>query len=182
MLQNKPLAVTTSTLVDTGATATTGNLTSISIYDSLGQLRQTQTAAEGGVTTVSSTSYDSQGWTAENDSNYAVTGSPSVGLVSAATGGINARTLFSYDGDGRVTDAQDYTGTTLTDSAQTVQGGDQVTSIEHDASGNVIGTPSATVTNVLGEQTQAIQYRFAPAVSTAGVVSGGKPQATTSDL
>jgi hypothetical protein len=40
----------------------TDYVTSTQIYDSLGQARQTQTAAEGWNTTVSMTSYDSHGW------------------------------------------------------------------------------------------------------------------------
>jgi RHS repeat-associated protein len=178
-LQSKPLAVTMNTLVDTGVAATTGYLTSISIYDSLGQLRQTQTAAEGGVTAVSSTVYDSHGWTVESDNKYTITGSPSTSLVSAAAGAINDRTLYAYDGAGRATSDQDYNGTTLTDSVQTVQGGDQVTTIKRDENGNIVGTPAATVTNALGQQTQTIQYRSSPTISAANVVSGGNPQATT---
>jgi hypothetical protein len=41
---------------------TTDYVTSTQIYDSLGQARQSQTAAEGWNTTVSMTSYDSHGW------------------------------------------------------------------------------------------------------------------------
>src|SRR6185437_9742264 len=58
--QTAPLAVTTNTLVDYGTAA--NYVPPVSIYDSLGQLRQTQTAAEGGDTIVSDSFYDSHGW------------------------------------------------------------------------------------------------------------------------
>jgi RHS repeat-associated protein len=176
-LQSKPLAVTTNTLVDTGNG--TDYVTAVTIYDSLGQNLQTQTAAEGGVTTVTSTAYDSHGWVAETDNKYTTTGSPSATLVSEPAGAINDRTLDTYDGDGRMVNQRDYNGTTLTGTVQTVQGGDQVTTIKHDPSGTVIGTPSGKQTNVLGQTTATIQYGGAPTVSPAGVVSGGSPQATS---
>ncbi|HET9898142.1 MAG TPA: RHS repeat-associated core domain-containing protein [Streptosporangiaceae bacterium] len=174
--QSAPLAVTTNTLVDYGTG--TNYLTSISIYDSLGQPRQTQAAAEGGNTVVTDTFYDSHGWVAETDNKFVVTGSPSTKLVSVAPAAVNDRTVSAYDGDGRLISEQHYNGTTLTDSTQTVYSGNQVTTIPRNASGNVMGTPSATVSNVLGQQTSQIQYAGAPTV-TGSVVTGGGPQATT---
>jgi RHS repeat-associated protein len=175
--QTKPLAVTTNTLVDYGTG--TDYQTSISIYDSLGQLRETQTAAEGGDTVVSDNFYDSHGWLSQTYSKYVVTGNPSSTLVSEAASAVNDRTVTTYNGAGQVIDQQDYNGDTLTDYTQTVQGADQVTTIDRDPSGDVIGTPSATVTNVLGEQTETIQYAGAPTVSSSSVVGGGEPQITT---
>jgi RHS repeat-associated protein len=174
--QTAPLAVTTNTLVDYGTG--TNYLTSISIYDSLGQLRQTQTAAEGGDTVVTDTFYDSHGWAAGSDNKYVVTGNPSTTLVTVAPSAVNDRTVSTYDGIGRVLNQQDYNGTTLTDSTQTVYSGNQVTTIDRDASGNVMGTPTATVTNVLGKQTGQVQYAGAPTV-TGSVITGGSPQVTT---
>jgi RHS repeat-associated protein len=174
--QTAPLAVTTNTLVDYGTG--TNYVTSVSIYDSLGQLRQTQTAAEGGDTVVTDKFYDSHGWVWQTNDKYVVSGSPSTTLVSVAESAVNDRTITTYNGAGQVIDQQDYNGDTLTDSTQTVQGGDQVTSIEYEPNGNVMGTPSATVTNVLGQTTQTIQYAADPTVSASGVVSGGSPQVT----
>jgi RHS repeat-associated protein len=175
--QTAPLAVTTNTLIDYGSG--TSYVTSISIYDSLGQLRQTQTAAEGGNTAVSDTFYDSHGWVWETNNKYVVAGSPSASVVDVAESAVNDRSINTYNGAGQVTDQQDYNGNTLTDSTQTVQGGAQVTTIGYSAAGSQIGTPSATVTNVLGQTTQTIQYAGTPTVSSAGVVSGGSPQVTT---
>ena len=175
--QTAPLAVTTNTLVDYGTG--TNYVTSVSIYDSMGQLRQTQTAAEGGDTVVTDSFYDSHGWVAARPTTS--TSSPAIRpprWSTVAPSAVNDRTISTYDGAGRVINEQDYNGTTLTDSVQTVYGGNQVTTIDHDASGAVMGTPSATVTNVLGQQTEQIQYASAPTV-TGSVITGGSPQVTT---
>ncbi len=174
--QTVPLAVTTNTLVDYGAG--TNYTTSVSIFDSMGQPRQTQTATEGGDMVVTDTFYDSHGWAAGTDNKYVVIGNPSATLVTVAPSAVNDRTISTYDGAGRVVDLQDYNGTTLTDSTQTVYSGNQVTTIDRNPAGAVMGTPSATVTNVLGQQTEQIQYASAPAV-TGSVVTGGSPQVTT---
>jgi RHS repeat-associated protein len=178
--QTHPLAVTTNTLVDYGTG--TNYLTSISIYDSLGQRRQTQTAADTQDTTkpetvVTDQFRDSHGWVWESNSKYVVQGSPSATLVPIANSAVNDRTVSTFDGSGRVINEQDYNGLTLTKSVQTVYGGSQVTTITRDPLGNVIGTPSAAVTNVLGQQTEQIQYAGTPTVS-GSVVSGGSPQVT----
>ncbi len=179
--QSAPLAVTTNTLVDTGAG--TSYLPSVTIYDSLGQLRQTQTLAEGSTPSapesiVTDQIRDSHGWLVQANNKYVVSGSPSGQLLTAANSAINDRTLDTYDGAGRVIDQQDYNGLRLTDSFQTVYGGNQVTNIGFDPSGNLMGTPSGTLTNTLGQQTEQIQYTVAPTVS-GSVVTGGGPQITT---
>jgi RHS repeat-associated protein len=174
--QSKPLAVTTNTLVDYGTA--TNYVTSISIYDALGQLRQTQAQAEGGNTVVTDALRDSHGWVVQSNSKYVVSGSPSTTLVTQPNSAINDRSVTSYDGSGRPIGQQDYNGNTVTDAVQTVYGGNQVTTISKDATGNVIGTPTATVTNALGQQTKQIQYTSPPTVN-GSVVTGGGPQATT---
>jgi RHS repeat-associated protein len=173
--QTQPLAITTSTLVDYGTG--TNRVTSISIFDSLGQLRQTQAAAEGGNNIVTDQFRDSHGWVWQSNNKYVVSGSPSTSLLSVAESAVNDRTVSAFDGSGRVINAQTYNGTTLTQSVQTVYGGNQVTTITRDPLGNVVGTPSAGITNVLGQQTQEIQYAGTPTVS-GSVVSGGSPQVT----
>jgi RHS repeat-associated protein len=178
--QSEPLAVTTNTLVDTGTG--TDYVPSVTIYDSLGQPRQTQTLAEGSTpsapeSVVTDQLRDSHGWVVQAN-KYVVSGSPSGQLVTAANSAINDRTLDTYDGADRVINQQDYNGLTLTDSFQTVYGGNQVTTIGFDPSGNPMGTPSGTLTNVLGQQTEQIQYTSAPTV-TGSVVTGGGPRITT---
>ena len=178
--QTQPLAVTTNTLVDTGTS--TDYVTSINIYDSLGQLRQTQTAADTQNTTkpetvVTDQFRDSHGWVWQSNNKYVVQGSPSATVVTIANSAVNDRTVSTFDGSGRVINEQDYNGLTLTKSVQTVYSGSQRTTITRDPLGNVIGTPSAAATNVLGQQTEQIQYTGTPTVS-GSVVSGGSPQVT----
>ena len=173
----KPLAVTANTLVDQGIG---GNyVTSISIYDAFGSLRQTQTAAEGGNTVVTDNFYDTHGWVWDANNKYLIGGAPSTTLKSAADSAVNDRTVSSFDGTGRTVKQRNYNGIAQTDFTQIVYSGNQVTTIRHNAAGTDIGTPSATVTNALGQAVQAIQYAGHPAVSAAGVVTGGTPQATT---
>ncbi|HVB43338.1 MAG TPA: hypothetical protein VNF47_11625 [Streptosporangiaceae bacterium] len=110
--QVHPLAVSTNTLVDYGAG--TSYLTSISIYDSLGLLRQTQAQAEGGNTVVTDQLRDSHGWVAGSNNKYVVSGNPSATLVTQPDSAVNDRTVTTFDGAGRPIDQQDYNGNTLT--------------------------------------------------------------------
>jgi RHS repeat-associated protein len=144
----------------------------------LGQLRQTQTAAEGGNTAVTDQFRDSHGWVWQSNNKYVVSGSPTASLASVAETAVNDRTVSAFDGTGRVITAQADNGTTLTKTLQTVYGGNQVTTMTLDPAGNVVGTPTAAVTNVLGQQTQQIQYAGTPTV-TGSVVSGGSPPVTS---
>ena len=79
---------------------TTDYVTSTQIYDSLGQARQTQTAAEGWNTTVSMTSYDSHGLDGESDDMSVAAGSPSTTPADVAASAFNDRAEYFYEGDG----------------------------------------------------------------------------------
>ena len=173
----KPLAVTTNTLVDYGTG--TDYTTEVSIYDSLGNLRQTQTETEGGDMVATDTFYNSDGWVAATNNKYVTTGSPSPTLISVATNAVNDNSVTTYDGDGRAVSVADYNGTTLTDTTDKIYDGNSTTTIEYDANNNVIGTPTTTKVDVAGAVTQTVQYATAPTVSGL-TVSGGTPQATTS--
>ncbi len=107
---NAPLAVTTNTLIFNGTTH--NYLTSIGIYDAIGQLRQVQTAAEGGGRTVTDSFYDSHGWTVTTNDRYYTDGAPSTTLISVADSAVNSRTINNYDGAGRVVDMAAYNGLT----------------------------------------------------------------------
>ena len=61
-----------------------GYLTSETLYDSLGQVRETQQATAGGGTDVTDTSYNSDGWKALVSDPYYTSGAPSGTLVAAA--------------------------------------------------------------------------------------------------
>jgi RHS repeat-associated protein len=178
--QTAPLAVTTNTLVDTGSS--TGYVTSVSLYDSLGQLRQTQVQSEGGNTAVTDKSYDSHGWVWQTSNNYVVSGSPSTTLATVTTSAANDRTVTTFDADGRAVLAQAFNGATLTSSTQTIYSGDSVTTIEHDPAGTVIGTPQTTASDVEGRTTATEQYSAPPTVSGNVVTAqtGTLKSATTS--
>jgi YD repeat-containing protein len=150
-----PLAVTTGTLVDYGNG--TNYVNSVSIYDSLGELRQTQTAAEGGDTVVTDKFYDSHGWVWQSNNKYVVAGSPSIAPVTVAESAVNDRTINTFDAAGRVVDSQNYNGVTLTDSLHRVYGGNQYASAPT-VTGSVItgGSPQTTTMsyNAAGNETQ----------------------------
>lgn len=163
---NGPLAVTTDTLVDTGAgTSTT---TSISILDAFGQTRQTQTETEGG-RTVTDRYYDSHGWTIRANNRWYTNGAPGTTMVTAADSGIDSRTVTAYDGSGRATTTTDYQGLTAKTTAKTVYGGDRTTVLPPAG-----GTPSTTITDALGRTIEVLRYTTAPTV-TGDVVTGGAP-------
>jgi RHS repeat-associated protein len=171
-----PLAVTTNTLVDYGSGMS--YVTSISIYDSFGQLRQTQTAAEGGNMVVTDSFYNTRGlvWLAHN--KYVTNGAPTTNLIVVTDTSVSDRRINTYDASGRLVQMAEYNGSTLTNSTQTVYGGDRTTTINRDGSGNVIGTPMTTISDVRGNTTQKDQYTAAPTVL-GSLVSGGTSQATT---
>jgi YD repeat-containing protein len=177
--QKVPNALTTNTLVDYGTG--TSYLTSVAIDDGRGQTVQTQTAADGGGVTVADAFYDSHGWKVAAWGKYYTTGSPSTTEVSAQQADFNDVSTRIYDTAGRATEAENFNGTALTSSAQTVNGGDRVTVIGHDPAGKVIGTPTTTVADVDGNTIETGQYTAAPAVNGNIVVPapGTSMQATT---
>ena len=161
--QTLPLVVTTNTLVDYGTG--TDYQTEVSISDALGQLIQTQTAAEGGNSATTETFYDSHGWVVESYNKYVVAGAPTDTIATEAQSAVNDRTVTFFDADGRTTLQDSYNGDTLTDSTQTVYGGDRTTVIKHDNTGKVIGTPTTTVQDLDGRTIETDQYSAAPTVS-----------------
>jgi RHS repeat-associated protein len=175
VLPSTPLAVTTNTLIDTGTS--TSYRTSISLYDSLGHLRQVQVAAEGGVTVETDTLYDSHGWVWQQHNKYVISGSPSTTLNSVADSAVSDRTVNTLDAAGRTILQSNYNGNTLTSTTQTVYGGDRVTVIKRDASGTLVDTPATTVSDVRGYTVEKDQYTAPPTVS-GSVVAGVAVQAT----
>ena len=177
--QTKPLAVTTNTLVDYGTG--TDYQTEISIFDALGQLLQTQTEAEGGNTAATETFYDSHGWVVASYNKYVVAGNPTTTIATEAYSAVNDRTVTFFDAAGRTTRQDVYNGASLTNSTQTVYGGDRTSTIKHDPAGVVIGTPATTVTDLNGKTVESDQYTAAPTVNGNVVTpsAGGTMLATT---
>jgi RHS repeat-associated protein len=139
--------------------------TEISIYDALGQLLQTQTEAEGGNTAATETFYDSHGWVVESYNKYVVAGNPTTTIAPEAQSAVNDRILTFFDAAGRTTRQDVYNGDSLTNSTQTIYGGDRTSTIKHDPAGNVIGTPTTTVTDLNGKTVESDQYTAAPTVN-----------------
>nr|WP_198151319.1 polymorphic toxin-type HINT domain-containing protein [Kibdelosporangium sp. MJ126-NF4] len=172
-----PSAITTQTLVDIGAT-TSAYLTSIDLFDGLGQLRQTQaddTSKPAGVANrvVKDLFYDSHGWKVRANTRYVTDGPPTATLISVADDAVDARTISSFDGAGRPTAVTSYKGLVATSESRTVYGGDRVTTIPPQG-----GVTSTTVSDVRGNNTSLLSYTAPPTI-TGNVVSGGTPQTNT---
>ncbi|WP_236796666.1 RHS repeat-associated core domain-containing protein, partial [Amycolatopsis sp. GM8] len=167
-----PSAVTAKTLVPKTGTTNT-YVTSIKIYDAFGQLKQTQSDAEGGGRTVSDTFYDSHGWAANAHDRYYTDGAPSTTLISVADSAVNSRTVNTHDGAGRLIDAASYNGLTFTWDTKTVYGGDRTTTVP--PAGGVTNT---ALTDVRGHTTESRAYTTPPTIN-GSVVTGGTYQATT---
>ncbi len=165
-----PQAVTTSTLVDYGTA--TSYVTAVALYDPMGRPVQTQTAAENGGSMVTGTFYDGHGWITATDDHYLIGAAPSATVQQAAASAIDARTVSTHDGSGRVVSATAYKDGVATGTTQTVYGGDRVTVIPPAG-----GTTATTLTDTRGHTTEGDQYTAAPAV-TGNVVSGGTYQPT----
>jgi YD repeat-containing protein len=163
-----PLAVTTKTLVDAGNGSTPGYVTSISIYDAFGGLRQTQSdAVGGGGRVVADTFPDSHGWTVKSNTRWYTSGTPTTSLITTTDGSIADRKITIYDGTGRPTQVNDYNGTTQTSTSKTIYGGDRTTTIPPTG-----GITATSIVDGEGRQVELDQYKTAPTV-TGNVVANG---------
>ena len=130
-----------------------GYLTSETLYDSLGQVRETQQATVGGGTDVGDTSYNSDGWKALVSDPYYTSGAPSGTLVAAAPGSVPSQTGYAYDGAGRVTKQIAYALGSETWETDTTYGGNYVTVVPPPG-----GTSQTTFTDGRGLTTAIYQY------------------------
>jgi RHS repeat-associated protein len=130
-----------------------GYLTSETLYDSLGQVRETQQATAGGGTDAADTSYNSDGWKALVSDPYYISGAPSGTLVSAGSGSVPSQTGYVYDGDGRVTKQIAYALGSETWETDTTYGGNYVTVVPPSG-----GTSQTTFTDGRGLTTAIYQY------------------------
>ena len=128
-------------------------LTTQTIDDSLGNVREVQTETASGGTDVTDTSYDSDGWKALDSGPYYVSGPPTGTLVEAASSSIPDQTGYAYDGDGRVIRQTSYTDGTETWETDTAYGGDYTTITPPPG-----GTPQTTWTDGRGLTTAIWQY------------------------
>jgi RHS repeat-associated protein len=130
-----------------------GYLTSETLFDSMGQVRENQQETAGGGTDVTDTAYDSDGWKALVSDPYYVTGAPSGTLVAAASSSVPSQTGYVYDGAGRVIRQIAYARGTETWETDTSYGGNYDTVVPP-AGGN----PKKTFTDGRGLTTAIYQY------------------------
>jgi RHS repeat-associated protein len=166
-----PLAVTSHTLVDYGPA--TNYVTTVSLYDSMGQLRQAQTDAEGGGRVVKDVFYDSHGWAGIANNRYYTDGAPATTMVAVADSAVDDRTITTFDGSGRAVVNTAYRGKTATWNTRTVYGGDRTTVLPPQG-----GVPSTTVVDARGHTVELDQYTTPPVVDGNSNISGGAPQVT----
>ncbi|MFG1948717.1 RHS repeat-associated core domain-containing protein [Nonomuraea sp. NPDC048826] len=177
---DQPLAVTAKTLVDNGLL--TNYVTTVSLFDGLGRLRQVQSddvSDPAGVEqrVVKDVFYDSHGWEVLSNNRYLTDGVPEAKLIEVDGKAVDDRTRTTYDGAGRPTKSIAYKGLDATRETRTVHGGDRTTVIPPSG-----GVPSTTVVDVWGQNTALMTYTTPPAVSATASgtkVSGGEAHTTT---
>jgi len=170
---------------------------SVTIYDSLGRVRQTQTLAttpSGDGSLITDTFYDSRGWVSQTNTNYYDDAAePSLSLVTVASNQVPDLDYYTYDGIGRqVEDVSENDGSVVSTSV-TVYNGDSTTVIPDvpgsAASGAIpagAGTVQTTRYNPLGQATALTEYTANPSVTIPSnaatgtfYITGGTPDATT---
>ncbi|MGY5061026.1 RHS repeat domain-containing protein, partial [Streptomyces sp. 900105755] len=177
-LSNSSLSgVVTNTLNDNS-----GYLTSVSIEDSLGRTRQTQTYTPQGGRLLDDTLYDSRGWAYKKNTDYwDSTTTPTLGLKSVADNQVAEQDVYTYDGLGRqIYDISEKNGS-LVSTTTTVYNGDATTVIPPTG-----GVTKTTRTDPLGRTSELDEYTTAPTLTTplnpaTGIfyLTGGATTATT---
>lgn len=177
-LSNTSLSgVVTNTLNDNS-----GYLTSVSIEDSLGRTRQTQTYTPQGGRLIDDTLYDSRGWTAKQNTDYwDSTTTPTLGLKSVADNQVAEQDVFTYDGLGRQVYDISEKNAVIVSTETTVYNGDATTVIPPDG-----GVSKTTRTDPAGRTSELDEYTAAPTLTTplntaTGIfyLTGGTRTATT---
>ncbi|MCS5733871.1 RHS repeat domain-containing protein [Herbiconiux daphne] len=148
--QTKPLAVATTTLVDSGTKI------DYTLYDGLGQQIQTQGLGEGGGSVITDTGYDSAGhvWMTNNPYWTTAVTPSATQFVPLSEGNIPSKVTTTFDGAGRP--ATSILSSYTVEQQRTTysyQGADRT-----DTTPPAGGTPTSTFTDSLGQQTKLIQY------------------------
>ncbi|WP_285555941.1 polymorphic toxin-type HINT domain-containing protein [Actinoplanes regularis] len=159
-------------LNNTGITATTtekandagGYIRSVTLYDAILRVRQTQTNTPQGGRMVSDNFYDSRGWiTSSYNGWWDSKTSPTVGApVSAANLGAKVpnQTLTTYDGLGRAIVVESAKDNVKISKTTAVYQGDRTTVIPP-----VGSTVTTTVTDPAGRTSNLIEYKVRPTVT-----------------
>jgi YD repeat-containing protein len=191
-----PTLVTTQELNDES-----GYITSVTLYDALLRVRQTQAPTPQGGILVSDNFYDSRGWlykvntntwdpTASPSSPACQTSTPPDCIITVPDSQAPDQAVTAFDGLGRAVLVTSYDESQVKSVTATAYYGDRVTTVP-DMGGTPAspvpggGTPTSTVTDALGRTTEIDQYTSPPTVTTSIAnnttvsISGGTTQATT---
>jgi RHS repeat-associated protein len=139
-----------------------GYLTTDTIDDSFGQVREVQAETANGGTDVTDTTYNSDGQKALDAGPYYVAAAPSGTLVAAASSAVPSQTGYVYDADNRVIRQIAYSYGSETWETDTSYGGDETT-----VTPPAGGTPETTWTDGRGLTTAIWQYHAGVPVSTS---------------
>lgn len=168
---DKPLAVTTSTLVDPGNGTAPSYRKRVVIFDAFGAVRQAQLQGAGNTVAVTDSFTDTHGWPVKNYDHWYTLGAPTTDILGGVSDtSIDGWKVTNYDGAGRPTDVTSRKGTTVTGTITTVYGGDRVTILPPTG-----GVAHTQIINGLGQKTEFDQYTAAP-TRTGDVITGGSPQ------
>jgi RHS repeat-associated protein len=137
-------------------------LTTQTLDDSLGNVREVQRETAGSGTDVTDITYNSDGWKALDSGPYYVSGAPSGTMVAAASSSVPDATGYGYDGDGRVVRQIAYDDGTETYETDTAYTGNSVTVTPPSG-----GTPETTWTDGRGLTTAIWQYHASAPISTS---------------
>ena len=181
-----PAMVTAKQLNDAG-----GQVTSVTLYDSLLRTRQTQFPTPQGGILVTDHFYDSRGWEWKTNHHWwDKSASPGNAVLTIPDSQVPDQTVTQYDGMGRPVIATSFDDSAARAVTYTAYTGDRVTTVlvnDQPATPVVDGTPTSTETDALGRTTELDSYTSAPAVTAstnpggfpAVTVTGGSYQATT---
>ncbi|MFI0722824.1 RHS repeat domain-containing protein, partial [Streptomyces sp. NPDC021224] len=175
--KNSPSGVTAKALNDSS-----GYITSIDLYDSLGRERQSQSPTPQGGRMVTESVYDSHGWVRKKNSAWWDKDHlPALGFASAQDSEIPNQDLFTYDGLGRTVVDESDAYAVPKQTTTTVYSGDTTTVFPPEG-----GTVQSTTVDPLGRTVSVASYSTPPTLSKpansfTGVwsVSGGTSNAIT---
>jgi RHS repeat-associated protein len=174
---DRPLAVTSKSLVDPGNGAALSYKTRVVIYDAFGAIRQAQAEAvgAGGFRVVTDNFNDSHGWGVMSVDHWYTDGEPGIDIVEyGAISGIDDWKTTKYDGTGRPTVVTGRKGQhEITSTTRTIYGGDRTTIIPPAG-----GVTSTSISDGRGQPLELQQYLTPPTVS-GNNVSGGTFQRQT---
>ncbi|WP_371493453.1 hypothetical protein OG871_39150 [Kitasatospora sp. NBC_00374] len=159
-----------------------GYATSVTVYDSLGRVRQTQTPTPQGGRMVTESFYDSRGWVRKQNNAYWDSGTlPNLALASVQDSQIPNQQVTTYDGLGRAVRTDSLKYAAVQETTTTVYGGDRTTVVPPAG-----GTVKTTVTDPLGRTTELDDYTARPTLTPPAdtftgtyTLSGGTSQAIT---